>query len=295
MPPPFRHRSTMSVKGARPWAGVVGGVPHGVWGNAGICRGEGSRGMGVPGKGRATGGSVGVGGDGHPPAVLRIKARESLLIRAGAGVFCAGARRVRRKKGRQDQLWRGGLGKRYGNGRAAPEPGGSAATGRSGPGEAQAGEGAALGGLAALAPHGVWGAAGICRGEGSRGMSVPGKDRATGGSVGVGGDGHSPAVEGEGWGAAFNWGGRISYGEGALGEGVGKDGRRRSRREHSGPEGPARGCGYGGAAGLGLNGAEDRRDVAKGRVGLAGRSRSGSGATGGLWLGGGGSGNDLRK
>jgi hypothetical protein len=31
MPPPFRHRSTMSVKVERPWAGLLHYAPHGVF------------------------------------------------------------------------------------------------------------------------------------------------------------------------------------------------------------------------------------------------------------------------
>jgi hypothetical protein len=46
-------------------------------------------------------------------------------------------------------------------------------------------------------------------------------------------------------GSGLKKGGGISYGDGALGKGVGERGRRRS------PEGPARGSGWGGGAGTG--------------------------------------------
>lgn len=142
----------------------------------------------------------------------------------------------------------------------------------------------------------------VCRGNGSRGMIVSGNARATEGSVGVGGDGHSPAVWGiKAWeGLLFLGGGRgflrrsrrvrrkkgrqDQLWRGALGKVSGTDGRRRCPEGAQRPEGPAQGCGGGGTVGLVLNRAEDRRDVSEGRAGPAGGSRSWRGATGGLRL-----------
>jgi hypothetical protein len=102
--------------------------------------------------------------------------------------------------------------------------------------------------------------------KGSRGMGVPGKAGTTGGSVGVGGDVHPPAVWNKdrggrssfGWGPGFSAprprgsgaekGGRIKYGEYVLGAGGKMGGRYRIPEGAERPEGPARGHGCGGRA-----------------------------------------------
>jgi hypothetical protein len=82
-------------------------------------RGEGSRGMGVP------------GGDVHPPAVWRTDAGEPLLLWAGAGVFCAGpggsgaTGRSGAKKGGRIRYGEGALGNGTGQGGRSRSPEGA--------------------------------------------------------------------------------------------------------------------------------------------------------------------------
>jgi hypothetical protein len=115
------------LKVARPWAGVPRRAPRGVVDASGDAGGNGSRGMGVP------------GGDVHPPAVRGHGPGNRSSFGRGPGFFAPVLEGAERPEGPGQKRAAGtatarGFRKRHGNGWAAPEPGGSGASGGSGAG-----------------------------------------------------------------------------------------------------------------------------------------------------------------